>query len=100
MAWEEQASLDDEKYWKPENEGDSIEGNIVEILEGNYGPYMTIETEDEIIKETPAHKDLQNRIRRLEEGDYVKITLRELKEIEGREHPMRLYWVQKWTGDD
>ena len=90
------------KYWKPEKTGDNIEGNIYDFVDDNYGK-KRIELllgEDEygepITTILPSHTNLLRFYKNLEEGDYIKV---ELKEIippkEGKKYPFHIYKVLK-----
>lgn len=83
FSWEEVTGTSN--IWLPEKEGDSIEGTIKEIKEGQYGVQATIFNNDKSWT-TPSHKVLQNRLRDCKVGDYVKITFvkEELPSIKGR----------------
>ena len=89
------------KYWKPEEIGECIEGNVFRFEAGQYGKQIVLDMgddEDGNIMETtlPAHKQLQNFIPRLDVGDYIKVELVEIKPstVEGR-NPTKIYKVLK-----
>lgn len=79
-GWEEDSG-DLAPFWKPEKEGDTLEGKIVEIRDGKFGKIFTIEKEDGSEIATPSHKMLQNRLGSRSKGDMVKIV------YEGRDIP-------------
>lgn len=88
-------------YWKPGEIGDSIEGNIYEINEGQYGKQLVLDMGDdengEIVTCTlPSHKQLQNFIPKLKVGEYIRVELVKIlpAKIEGRNDTM-IYKVQK-----
>lgn len=60
-------------YWKPEEAGDELVGEVVGIEEGDYGNTYDIKTEDGNIMRTPSHAVLKNRMSSVEKGDYVRI---------------------------
>ncbi|NMB91243.1 MAG: hypothetical protein A4E26_00061 [Methanobacterium sp. PtaU1.Bin097] len=68
----------DGNYWKPNQEGQEIEGKIIEFISGDYGEQMTIKTPDGNMIDLPAHSDLQDKQRFLKEGDYIYVTLEKL----------------------
>ena len=73
---EELLEIVDERpeIWLPEREGEILEGEIVEIREGEYGIYaMVKEKTSGLLLRTPAHKLLQSKLNRLSEGDYIRI---------------------------
>jgi hypothetical protein len=73
-------SGEDGSYWSPTQKGQSIEGNIVEFLEDDYGKYrILLEKEDEDQITLPGHADLQQYIAMLEEGDYIRVVLVDIK---------------------
>lgn len=65
----------DGDYWKPTQEGESIEGTIVAFPEGQYGEQILLKLEDGREIELPAHKDLQSKMGDLYEKDYIRVTL-------------------------
>jgi hypothetical protein len=92
---------DNSRYWKPTQIGQTLEGEIVEITEGEYngkqlGDVLIIITPEGDEKETPAHRDLQEYIPQLMEGDKILIKLVELEEIEirGEKKFKNIYEVQ------
>lgn len=78
---------DNSRFWKPTEIGQKLEGEIIEITEGEYegknlGDILIILTPDGDEKETPAHVDLQEYIPQLMEGDKILIRLKALEEFE------------------
>lgn len=88
MAWEEIISNGIEgDYWIPNTKGQQIEGNIVEFLEDQYEKtQVLLELENEEQITLPGHADLQNKYNKLSEGDYIRITLRDIKKSKNPEY--------------
>jgi len=60
--------------WLPDTEGETLEGEVIEVAEGQYGIYASIKNvEDGRAMQTPAHKVLQSRVELVSSGDFVKI---------------------------
>jgi len=83
------------EFWKPTEEGQYLQGEIKEIdKEGTYGYQYTIETIQGKVFITPSHRVLQNRMRKVEKGDIVRIEY--LGEEDSKQKgydPMRMYEV-------
>ena len=59
--------------WLPENTGDKLEGEVLDLdSTGAYGLQATIKTEKGELT-TPAHKWLQNCLRRVKTGERIEI---------------------------
>lgn len=70
-GWEERTSGD---FWKPEHEGDSLEGRLVAVRQGNYkGNVYDIEMADGKVKTAPASVFLQNRIKPTDVGKEIRL---------------------------
>lgn len=71
--WKEKESKNE--YWRPENIGDELVGEVLEIIQSDFGKQYKIRCEDgrEVI--TPSHKVLQDRLEGVERGTKVKIVL-------------------------
>jgi hypothetical protein len=67
--WEKQESTG---IWIPTEEGDTVEGTVLDIVEGSYGLQYVINADDKEIR-TPSHKVLQNRMAKVKKGDTVRI---------------------------
>ena len=91
-GYEEQEGVMD--MWLPDTEGDEIEGKVVEIIEGTYGPQYKLELPDGETATTPSHKVLQNRMTNVKVGDVVKIIFigTEPPSVKGQ-NPMKMYKV-------
>lgn len=64
------------RYWSPAAIGDSIEGNIVDFEEDNWGnSRIVLEVEDGSEKVLPSHRDLLSYNRLLNIGDYILVKL-------------------------
>lgn len=83
--------------WFPEKIGDSIEGVIKEIKEGQYGIQATLVNGDKIWT-TPSHKVLQNRLSECKIGEYIKIVYEkeELPTVKGRQGT-KIYSIKRRT---
>lgn len=69
--------------WKPEKEGDSIEGEVIEFTKGLYSDRQpSIKAPSGDLFAIPSHTVLENKMTVIEVGDYVKITY--LGEVEGK----------------
>jgi hypothetical protein len=93
-VWERQESG---QYWKPENEGDYITGEVKEINTGTYGKVYTIENKkDGENYLTPNYKVLESRMIRVRVGDIVRIVFirDELPSVKGH-NPTKIFEVYK-----
>jgi len=72
MAWKE-VETQAGNTWKPKEEGDTLIGEVKEIVEGNFGRRYLIEDEKGEEFLTPSHKVLQNRLAKIAVGTKVKI---------------------------
>ena len=81
------------KFWKAQNEGDSIEGTLLKVRDGQYGPVYDVETKDGV-ETVPTSAVLANRIAASDEGKVVRIVFDGLQQskIKGR-NPTKLYKV-------
>lgn len=107
MAWEEVEPVAD-KYWKPEQIGDNIEGNVFEIKKDDWNNDRIVldlgdDAEGNLITSTlPAHKQLLSFIPKLKIGDYIRVELikqipptkKQLEEQPDRS-PTNIYKMQK-----
>ena len=71
-------------YWKPEEKGDMIEGNIYEFAESTFNNKKQVrinlylgedENDEAIMTLLPAHAHLKRYYVNLQEGDYIKVTV-------------------------
>jgi len=89
MAYEKVES----NNWKPENEGDEIEGKLVAVREGTYGPVYDLETKEGIVG-VFSTKFLENLMTKVKEGTKVKIVFKGLEAPKLKGHnPMKLFEV-------
>lgn len=85
-------------FWKAQNEGDSIEGTLLKVREGQYGPVYDIDTK-EGMQTIPSSAVLANRLSASDEGKYIKVVFDGLQQskIKGRNgeprNPTKLYKV-------
>lgn len=81
MAFKELPSTGiDGEYWTPLTIGTEIEGNIIEFREDNYGHdriVLELSNEEEIT--LPSHSDLRQYNNKLNIGDYIRVTLSNIK---------------------
>jgi hypothetical protein len=71
MEWEEQGSS--AGLWLPEQPGEYIEGEVLEIREGKYGKQYLIRNEENAQYLTPSHKALVAKLTSIKVADVVKI---------------------------
>jgi hypothetical protein len=94
MAYKEQAG--NSGVWLPEEKGAILEGEVLEVVEGQYGRQISVQDIKtmEIIK-TPSHKALQCRLVHVKVMDKVRITYlgQELPTVKGFKGT-RLYKVE------
>ena len=80
----------EDKYWKPEEKGDYVEGYLYKFEKGDYGKQIVLykgydEDSGEYITQTlPAHADLKRTYVNLEVGDYIRVEVVEVKEPTGK----------------
>ena len=81
-------------FWKPEEEGDAVEGVLVKVREAQYGDVYDIELEDGTISTVPTSAVLKNRISSADEGKHIRIVYdgQQQSKIKGR-NPTRLFKV-------
>lgn len=81
-------------FWNPEKEGETIEGVIISMEEGQFGKEITIEQNDKKMITLPNHAVLQSRMKNCKIGDVVKIVFEkiELPKIKGHK-PTNIYKV-------
>ena len=73
-------------FWSPKEEGETIEGEVTKVSEGEYGEYLVLKNDKGEEITTGSHKWLQNLIKNVTVGDYVKIL------YEGEEPPSQKGW--------
>lgn len=99
MAFEDVAPDVDmtSKYWNPQVVGDSIEGNICNWEMDDWGnSRICLELKEGFEKVLPAHKDLLRYNSKLELGDYIRVTLSQIKKSNDPQYnDQKLYKVQK-----
>lgn len=88
-------------YWKPQSIGDYIEGNVYDFEEDDYGHermllYKGEEDGDLLITTLPSHGNLRRYHENLKVGDYIRITVTDIKEPSKEGYsPVNIYKVQK-----
>ena len=102
MAFEEVAIGEEpfSLYWKPASIGEFIEGNIYDFEEGDYGKQILLykgeENGDLLITTLPAHRNLMRYYDNLSIGDYIRVTVTDIKEpTKEGQYPINIYKVQK-----
>lgn len=89
--------IEENIYWKPENIGENISGQVTKITESPYGTQWEI-TGNHGSLVTPGHIALQNKMRNedIGKGDFVVIQYTGEK-TSHKGSPTRLYrvWVQE-----
>lgn len=80
--------------WLPARAGDSIEGIIISITQGQYGVQAVIEDKEGKHIALPSHKVLQNRIVNCKVGELIKVIYEkeELPKVRGQ-NPTKIYKV-------
>jgi len=87
MAFEDVAEAID-KFWKPEEKGDNVEGNVFKIEKDQWdNDRIVLDLGDDengqlMTTTLPAHASLQRFIPNIGVGDYIKVTLIDLIEPE------------------
>ena len=81
-------------FWKPENEGDSVEGRLVEIRDGKYGAVYDVEKSDGTLITVSTSAVLANRIRKNDVGKEVRIVFdgQQASKLKGK-NPTNLFKV-------
>lgn len=86
----------DGEYWIPNTIGQEIEGNIIDFEEDDYGKLrivLQLENEEEI--KLPSHADLVQYNNKLNVGDYIRLTLRDIKKSKNPDYADKnLYKVE------
>ena len=85
------------KYVEFNNEGDKIEGNFVGFETDNWGhERITLEIEGGFEKVLPGHADLRRYNKKLEMGDYIRVTLIKIQKSNNENYSdKKLYKVEK-----
>ena len=74
----------EEKYWKPEQKGDYVEGYLYRFVKGDYGKQIELykdydeETEEYITQVLPAHADLKRTYVNLVEDAFTRVEVVEV----------------------
>ena len=94
--WQEVKS--DTGIWVPTQIGEAVEGEVIEIKQGQYGVQIVLETGQGIKITTPSHKALQARLYGFKPGDFIRIVYQgtDLPKLKGNQ-PTRLYAVFRKT---
>ena len=88
-------------YWKPTSVGEFIEGNIYDFEKNDYGHkqillYRGEEDGDLLITTLPSHRNLLRYYDNLSIGDYIRVTVTDIKEpAKEGQYPINIYKVQK-----
>ena len=84
----------DSEIWHPEEKGESIEGIVKEIRQGQYGLQIILLSKDNKEHITPSHKVLQSRLSNVKVNEVIKIIFegKELPKTKGQKETM-LYKV-------
>lgn len=89
----------DKDVWKPINEGDTLEGVVIErTTDQHYGTQLIISYNNGEYIKTPFHKILQAYIdsNDVKVGDRIKIVFTGMKNT-GKGNPATMYSVYKWA---
>lgn len=88
-------------YWKPSLVGESIEGNVYDFEEDEYGHermllYRGEKDGDMLITTLPSHGNLRRYHENLNVGEYIRITVTNIKEPSREGYsPMNIYKVER-----
>lgn len=106
MAFKEVEKAPEEKgipkYFKPEQIGDSIEGNIYEFAESTYNGQKQVrinlycgtdENDEPLMSLLPAHADLKRTYVNLKVGDYIRVEVVDKIQTENMNYPKWIYKV-------
>lgn len=80
--------------WLPKEKEEFIEGEVVEISDGQYGRQITLKNEAGDTNTTPSHKVLQSRLSEIKMGDWIRVVYKgeELPKLKGH-NPTKIYKV-------
>ena len=93
----------EDKYWKPEEKGDYVEGYLYKFEKGDYGKQIVLykgydEDSGEYITQTlPAHADLKRTYVNLKVGDFIVVEAVDKIQTENMNYPK---WIYKVLVDD
>lgn len=91
---------DDNRYWKPQEVGQSIEGVVDAITQGDYGQEVRLVVEvgdnEELVK-LPAHADLKNKMEDVFEGDYLYVTLSDIKKSNNDKYADKMIYTVEYV---
>lgn len=87
-------------YWKPNSVGENIEGNVYDFEQGDYGKQILLyrgeDGGDLLITTLPAHRNLMRYYENLGIGDYIRVTVTDIKPpAKDDGYPMNIYKVEK-----
>lgn len=104
------------KYWKPEQVGDAIEGNIYDFEESTFNGKKQVqinlycgedENDEPIMSLLPSHADLKRTYVNLNRGDYIRVEAIDKIQTENMNYPKWIYKVLidadrkvEWPEDD
>ena len=78
--------------WKPTSIGTQIKGKILQIEEWEYGIQALIRTPDGYEILLPAHQNLQRKLKQIQEGDYIRVTLQDIKKSNNPQYHDKLLY--------
>lgn len=84
------------EFWKPEKEGESIEGVLTDKWEGQYGWTASIRQDDGSVLLTPSNAFLQTLIKQVPVGDQVLITYQGVGIAKPGQDAPKLFEVQHY----
>jgi len=95
MAYREIKSENNVEFWKPENEGDVLEGEVVAVWpENTFGLQLDIKNHEGIVVKTPSHRALQAKLANIAKGDKVRIVYEEeVPSKKAGNNPTKIYTV-------
>lgn len=88
------------KYWTPDVKGQNIEGNIIGLEKDDFGNDRIIldvgkDEEGKILKTTlPGHASLKRYYNKVDKGDYIRVTLINIRERKNGQNPQKIYKVE------
>jgi hypothetical protein len=81
-------------FWNPAEEGDELKGQVLAIIDGQFGSHYKIKKDDGTEILTPAHKVLLNRLATVKEGHSIRIVYdgEQPPKVRGQ-NPTKMYTV-------
>jgi len=82
------------EFWMPNTVGDTLKGEVIAIIDGQFGKQYDIRKEDGAKIRTPSHRVLQSKMSEAKTGDNVVIEYsgEELPKVKGND-PTKMYKI-------